>query len=112
MGAAAADRDAQEAALKARIARIESAQNSKILGLEDVPANPDDPATQAYRARIRAREPHRPAQRRPARAPRPASPSGPGAQPASTGSDIEPPATLADATPGPKGHPKGHPERR
>jgi ABC-2 type transport system permease protein len=68
--------------------------------------------TQAYRARIRAREPHRPAQRRPARAPRPASPSGPGAQPASTGSDIEPPATLADATPGPKGHPKGHPERR
>jgi hypothetical protein len=41
MGAAAADRDAQEAALKARIARIESAQNSKILGLEDVPANPD-----------------------------------------------------------------------
>ena len=57
-------------------------------------------------------EPHRPAQRRPARAPRPASPSGPGAQPASTGGDIEPPATLADATPGPKGHPKGHPERR
>jgi hypothetical protein len=34
MGAAAADRDAQEAALKARIARIESAQNSKILGLD------------------------------------------------------------------------------
>ena len=57
-------------------------------------------------------EPHRPAQRRPARAPRPASPSGPGAQPASTGGDIEPPATLADATPGLKGHPKGHPERR
>jgi hypothetical protein len=53
--AAAADRDAQEAALKARIARIEAAQDSKIIELEDLPANPDDPATQAYRARIRAR---------------------------------------------------------
>jgi site-specific DNA recombinase len=53
--AAAADRDAQEARLKARIARIEAAQDSKILELEELPANPDDPATQAYRARIRAR---------------------------------------------------------
>ena len=53
--AAAADRDAQDAALKARIGRIETAQNAKILELEDLPANPDDPAGQAYRARIRAR---------------------------------------------------------
>ena len=49
--AAAADRDAQEAALKARIARIEAAQNAKILELEDLPANPGDPAGQAYRSR-------------------------------------------------------------
>jgi site-specific DNA recombinase len=53
--AAAADRDAQETALKARIARIESAQDSKIVELEDLPADPHDPGTQAYRARIRAR---------------------------------------------------------
>jgi site-specific DNA recombinase len=53
--AAAADRDAQEKALNARIARIETAQNSKILELEDLPADPRDAATQAYRARIRAR---------------------------------------------------------
>jgi len=53
--AAAADRDAQQTALKARIARIETAQNSKTLELEDLPADPHDPATQAYRARIRAR---------------------------------------------------------
>jgi site-specific DNA recombinase len=53
--AAAADRDAQETAIKARIARIETAQNSKILELEDIPADPDNPAGQAYRARIRAR---------------------------------------------------------
>jgi len=53
--AAAADHDAQHAALTARIARIETAQNSKILELEDLPADPDNPATQAYRARIRAR---------------------------------------------------------
>ena len=52
---AAADRDAQETALKARIARIETAQNAKILELEELPADPDDPAGQAYRARIRAR---------------------------------------------------------
>ena len=56
--AAAADWDAQHATLTARIARIEAAQNSKILELEELPADPadpDDPATQAYRARIRAR---------------------------------------------------------
>jgi len=52
---AAADRQAQEDALKARIARIETAQTAKILELEDLPANPHDPAAQAYRARIRAR---------------------------------------------------------
>jgi site-specific DNA recombinase len=53
--AAAADRNTHEAALKARIARIETAQNSKILELEDLPADPDNPGIQAYRARIRAR---------------------------------------------------------
>jgi site-specific DNA recombinase len=53
--AAAADRNAQQTALRARIARIETAQDSKILELEDPPANPNDPGTQAYRARIRAR---------------------------------------------------------
>ena len=36
------------------IARIETAQNSKILELEELPADPDNPATQAYQARIRA----------------------------------------------------------
>ena len=35
--------------------RIETAQNAKILELEDLPADPGDPAGQAYRARIRAR---------------------------------------------------------
>jgi hypothetical protein len=53
--AAAADRDARQTAIKTRIARIEAAQDAKIVELEDLPANPDDPATQAYRARIRAR---------------------------------------------------------
>ena len=52
---ATADRDAQETAVKARIARIEAAQDAKIVELEDLPASPDDPATQAYGARIRAR---------------------------------------------------------
>jgi hypothetical protein len=52
---ATADLQDREAALKARIARIETAQNAKILELEDLPANPGDPAGQAYRARIRAR---------------------------------------------------------
>lgn len=52
---ATADLQDREAALKARIARIETAQNANILELEDLPANPADPAGQAYRARIRAR---------------------------------------------------------
>jgi hypothetical protein len=53
--AAAADRDAQEKALNARITRIEAAQDSKIIELEDIPATSGDPAHQTYRARIRAR---------------------------------------------------------
>jgi site-specific DNA recombinase len=53
--AAAAGRDAQETALKTRINWIDNAQESKIRELDDLPADPDDPATQAYRARIRAR---------------------------------------------------------
>jgi hypothetical protein len=52
---AAADRDAQAAAIHARIGRIETAQNSQILELEELPANPADTATAAMRARIRAR---------------------------------------------------------
>jgi site-specific DNA recombinase len=53
--AAAADQAAQEKTLKARIARIETAQHSKILELEDLPADRNDTGNQAYRARIRAR---------------------------------------------------------
>ncbi len=52
---AAADRDAQAARLQARIKRIETAQNSQILELEDLPADPADTAAAAMRARIRAR---------------------------------------------------------
>jgi len=51
---AAADRDAQEAALNTRINWIDNAQNSKIRELDDLPAD-DHQGTQAYRARIRAR---------------------------------------------------------
>ena len=50
-----ADRDTRTAAIQARIGRIESAQNSQILELEELPANPADTATAALRARIRAR---------------------------------------------------------
>jgi hypothetical protein len=52
---ATADRAAQLTALRARHARIEATKDSKIIELEELPADPDDPATQAYRARIRAR---------------------------------------------------------
>ena len=53
--AAAADRDAQAAALTARLKRIETGQNSCILELEELPADPGDTAAAAMRARIRAR---------------------------------------------------------
>jgi hypothetical protein len=53
--AAAADRDAQAAALAARLKRIETGQNSCILELEELPADPADTATAAMRGRIRAR---------------------------------------------------------
>jgi site-specific DNA recombinase len=53
--AAAAARDAQETALKTRVHWIDDAQESKIRELDDLPADPRDPAAQAYRARIRAR---------------------------------------------------------
>ena len=53
--AAAADRDAQAAALQARLKRIDTAQNSCILELEKLPADPADTAAAAMRARIRAR---------------------------------------------------------
>ncbi len=52
---AIAQRDAQAAALKARIRRIETAQNSQILELEQLPADPAAAAAAAMRARIRAR---------------------------------------------------------
>jgi len=52
---AIAERDAQAARLQARIKRIETAQNSQILELEDLPADPADTAAAAMRARIRAR---------------------------------------------------------
>jgi site-specific DNA recombinase len=48
-------RDAQAAALKARIRQIDTAQDSKILELEQLPADPADTALAAMRARIRAR---------------------------------------------------------
>jgi len=52
---AAAERDAQAATILARIRRIEAAQNSQILELEDLPADPADTAATAMRGRIRAR---------------------------------------------------------
>ncbi len=52
---AIADRDAQAARLQARIKRIETAQNSQILELEQLSADPADTASAAMRARIRAR---------------------------------------------------------
>jgi site-specific DNA recombinase len=53
--AAAADRDTQAAALAARLKRIETGQNSCILELEELPADPGDSAAVAMRGRIRAR---------------------------------------------------------
>ena len=53
--AAAAERDAQAAALAARLKRIETGQNSCILELEELPADPADTAAAAMRGRIRAR---------------------------------------------------------
>jgi hypothetical protein len=52
---AAAQREQETAALQVRIKRIETAQNSQILELEDLPADPADTAAAAMRARIRAR---------------------------------------------------------
>ena len=52
--AAASERDAQTAALKARLKRIDAAQNSQIIELEELSADPADTAA-AMRARIRAR---------------------------------------------------------
>jgi site-specific DNA recombinase len=53
--AAAADRDAQAAAISTRLKQIETAQNSCILELEQLPADPADTASAAMRGRIRAR---------------------------------------------------------
>ena len=53
--AAAADRDAQAGALQARLKKITTGQDSCILGLEQLPADPADTAAAALRGRIRAR---------------------------------------------------------
>ena len=53
--AATADRDRQAAALGARLRHIETGLNSCILEIEQLPADPADPAATAMRARIRAR---------------------------------------------------------
>jgi len=53
--AAAAERDTQAATLTTRLKRIETAQNSCILELEELPADPADTAAAAMRGRIRAR---------------------------------------------------------
>ena len=53
--AAAADRDASAAAIKTRLKQIDTAQNSCILELEQLPADPADTASAALRGRIRAR---------------------------------------------------------
>ena len=53
--AAAADRDAQAAALTARLKQLDTAQNAQILALEQLPADPADGAAAAMRARITAR---------------------------------------------------------
>ena len=53
--AAAADRDASAAAIKTRLKQIGTAQNSCILELEQLPADPADAASAALRGRIRTR---------------------------------------------------------
>ena len=53
--AAAAARDQRAAALQARLRRIETGQNSCIVELEELPADPADTAAAAMRGRIRAR---------------------------------------------------------
>jgi DNA invertase Pin-like site-specific DNA recombinase len=53
--AAAADRDQAAAAVSARLRQIDTAQNSCILELEQLPADPADTASAALRARIRER---------------------------------------------------------
>ena len=53
--AAAADRDASAAAIKTRLKQIQASQDSCILELEQLPADPADTAAAALRGRIRAR---------------------------------------------------------
>jgi hypothetical protein len=53
--AASADRDAAAAAISTRLRQIDTAQNSCILELEQLPADPADTAAAAMRGRIRAR---------------------------------------------------------
>ena len=52
---AAADRDAQAAALTSRLKQIDTAQNAQILSLEQLSPDPADSAAAAMRARITAR---------------------------------------------------------
>ena len=53
--AAAADRDQPTAAIQVRLKKITTGQDSCILELEQLPADPADTAAAAMRARIRAR---------------------------------------------------------
>jgi hypothetical protein len=53
--AAAADRDARAAALQGRLKKITAGQDSCIVELEQLPADPADTASAAMRTRIRAR---------------------------------------------------------
>ena len=53
--AAVADRDASAAAIKTRLKQIQAGQDSCILELEQLPADPADTASAALRGRIRAR---------------------------------------------------------
>ena len=53
--AAAADRDASAGAIKTRLKQIQAGQDSCILELEQLPADPADTASAALRGRIRAR---------------------------------------------------------
>ncbi len=52
---AAADRDAQAAALTTRLKQIDTAQNAQILSLEQLPPDPGDTAAAAMRGRITER---------------------------------------------------------
>ena len=127
--AAAADRDASAAAIKTRLKQIDTAQNSCILELEQLPADPADTAAAALRGRIRARFADLHAEREqldaqlaalaaahpPGRRPRPARRAPPGrGHPARPARRPEGPAAGRLRHPGPveQARPPGHRARR